>query len=81
MTDPIDFPLCKPRLLLVEKCKSWLAMYLNCIYQKTIFSIITDGAKIDYCKPKQKIISTNLLLATHNLDTLITDLKNQIVAN
>lgn len=39
------------------------------------------GAKIEYCGPKQKIISGNLPLATNDPDILTADLENQIAAD
>lgn len=51
------------------------------IYQKTILNIIICRAKIEYCRPKQKIISGNLALATNNLDILTKDLENQIAVD
>lgn len=81
VTDPTDPPLCKPGPLLVEGGKFWLAEHPDNIYQETILSIITRGAKIGYCGPKQKIISGILPSATNDPDTPPTGLENQIAAD
>ena len=46
-----------------------------------IVNIILHGAKLGYCRPKQKIISANLSSATDDPTTLNADLENQIVAD
>ena len=51
------------------------------IYQETILNIIICRAKIEYCRPKQKIINSNLPLATNDLDILTEDLENQIAVD
>lgn len=58
-----------------------VAKHPDGIYQEIILSIITRGAKLGYCGPKQRIISGNLLSATNDPDTLMADLENQIVAD
>lgn len=62
--------------LITEKWKTWLEKYLDSIYWETIITMIIQKAKIEYYGPKQKIISSNLLLVTNNPDTLTVDLKN-----
>ena len=47
---------------------------------RTILSIILRGAKLGYCRPKQKIITGSLSSATNDPDTLTADLENQIAA-
>ena len=81
VTNPTDPPLYKPGPLLVEGWKFCLKKYPDIIYQETILSIIIRGAKIGYCGPKQKIISSNLPSATNDTNTLTADLENQILAD
>ena len=81
VTNPADPPLSKPGPLIIEGWKTWLEKHPDGTYRETILSIITRGAKIGYCGPKQKIISSNLLSATNDSDTLTADLENQVVAD
>lgn len=56
-----------------------MVIHPNCIYQKIIFSIILQKTKLGYCKLKQRIIRGKLLSAMNDLDTFMTNLKNQII--
>lgn len=47
----------------------------------TIFSIILQSTKIKYYRPKQRIISANLLSATNNFNTFTANLEKQIAEN
>lgn len=73
--------LAQPGLFLIESYKFCLAQYLDFIYQKFIFSIITRSARIKYYEPKQKIKSANLPSTINDLDILSAKLESQIVEN
>ena len=79
VTDPKNPLLYKPRPLFLKELGYWLVTHPDQIYQEIILSIILRRARLRYCKPRQRIISSNLLPATNDLNAFTVDLENQIV--